>query len=460
MILENIDKTVLEKRMMNPRISSPMISLSLALAIICLASVGFAQTKKADAKPVTSLTKAALAKLKKENESLEAKHKLILAKQKLELAASKAEIQKLTVQKELTEKRLEKQEASERAQMAKTKLRLEKEKLIFEESLNKLKREHETQKAKNDLTSEKQRVQKLDHEKQKNKSALKELEMKNRHLVLKLQLAELSNKAKKYEQSLSIRKKKESWLSQSNQEPIRKQKPFSKGTLVISDRRIPLNGPIFWGAANRITERLHYFNNKSTKEPIFLVIDYCPGGSVMEGYRIVKAIEASKAPVHVVVKSFAASMAAVITTLADESYAYPNAIILHHEMSTRSYGNMTNLKEQLASAREWEKRLMGPVSKKLGISIEEFRKGMYKSNSEGDWEEFADKAKKLGWVKHLVNEIQETGIVKNPDAVKRRSSGRSVVEEKRDAKGNRYMELPRLRPFDMYAIFNPDNYYR
>ncbi len=441
--------------MINSKMLTHMLSYFLGLAIILSASVGSAESKTKD-----NVNTAELAKLKKENETLEAKYKLMLAKQKFELATSQAEIKKLSVQKSLADKRLEKQNAGARADLAKERLRLEKEKLVFEESLRKLKQEHATQKAKNDLTAEKQRVQKLHNAGEKNKTELKELAMKNRQLELKLQIAELSNRAKKYEQSIAIRTKRESWQSQATREPLRTKKPFSNGTLVISDRRIPLNGPIFWGAAKRITERLHYFNNKSADEPIFLVIDYCPGGSVMEGYRIVKALQASKAPVHVVVKSFAASMAAVITTLADESYAYPNAIILHHEMSTRNSGNMTNLKEQLASAREWEKRLMGPVSKKLGLSIEQFRKKMYDNNSEGDWDEFADNAKKLGWVKHLVTEIQETGIIKNPDLSSARSTHFGSLEEKRDNKGNRFVELPRLRPFDMYAIFDPDNYYR
>lgn len=448
--------------MIRPKLLAQIISLTIAIVFMCIPVVGRSETKKSKtSKSENILAAETLAKLKKENESLKVKYKHLQAKQELDLAVSKGEIEKLSVQKDLLEKRFESQHASERTQMAKTRLRLEKEKLVFEESLSKLKQEYEKQKAKNNVAAENLRVQELHNKREKSKTEVKAIQMKNRELVLKLQNAELSSKAKKYEQSIAIRKKRESWHSQAMRKPVRKRKPFSKGTLVISDRRIPLNGPIFWGVAQEITERLSYFNNKSTEDPIFLVIDYCPGGSVMEGYRIVKAIEASKAPVHVVVKSFAASMAAVITTLADESYAYPNAIILHHEMSTRHSGNMTNLKEKLESAKEWERRLMGPVSKKLGLSIKEFRKKMYQKNSEGDWEEFADKAKKLGWVKHLVYEIQETGIIKNPDLVKTKSSKFGyIAEEKRDDKGNRYMELPRLRPFDMYAIYNPDGYYR
>lgn len=181
----------------------------------------------------------------------------------------------------------------------------------------------------------------------------------------------------------------------------------------------------------------------------------------MEGYRIVKAIESSKAPIHVVVKSFAASMAAVIATLADSSYAYPNAVILHHEMSTLTWGNMTQLKEQLEIAKKWEKRLHSPVAKKIGLSPEAFRKKMYENNSDGDWQEFGDDAQKLKWVAKVVDEIRETGIIRDPDAQKDdKKTGFFGLTEKFDEQGRPYVQLPRLDPFDMYYIHNPDKYYR
>ena len=143
-------------------------------------------------------------------------------------------------------------------------------------------------------------------------------------------------------------------------------------------------------------------------------IDTNPGGLVMEGFRIVTAMQNSKAPVHVVVKSYAASMAAVITTLAEESYAYPNAIILHHQMSSGMRGNLTQQKEQLEEGFEWAKRLADPVAKKMGVSYDEFTELMYKNNSDGDWAEFANDAVKLKWVGQIVNEIREEGIVERP----------------------------------------------
>ena len=135
------------------------------------------------------------------------------------------------------------------------------------------------------------------------------------------------------------------------------KEPFKNGELTISDRRIPLNGVITMDTADRITERINYFNNQNREFPIFIVIDESPGGSVAAGYKILRTMKGSQAPVYVVVKSFAASMAAGITTLAARSYAYPNAIILHHQLSAGAGGNLTEHKERVKELEEWWKRL-------------------------------------------------------------------------------------------------------
>ena len=179
----------------------------------------------------------------------------------------------------------------------------------------------------------------------------------------------------------------------------------------------------------------------------------------MEGYRIVKAIQSSAAPVHVVVKSFAASMAAVIATVAPKSYAYPNAIILHHQISSMMGGNVTQQKEHLAIIQEWSRRLHEPVAKKMGMSMEELVKRMYAANSDGDWQEFGDQALKVKWVDHLVDEVRETGRVKNPDLYEYARYPKLLGEQK-DPEGRPYVQLPRLEPFDVYFIHNPDGYYR
>lgn len=249
--------------------------------------------------------------------------------------------------------------------------------------------------------------------------------------------------------------------------PVYLKNPLREdGTLVISDRRIPLNGMITPSTADFVTSRIQYWNNKDREMPIFIVIDASPGGSVMAGYRILKAMESSDAPVHVVVKSFAASMAAGITTLATESYAYPNAVILHHQISSMTFGqlNLTQQRELHEESQRWWERLGTPVAQKMGIPTEEFIKQMYAKSSSGDWSEFATEAQKLKWVNHIVQGIDETSVIKDPDAASSAPAPAAprpaALVEEIDSNGKPFAWLPRLEPKDVYFLYNPDGYYR
>lgn len=235
------------------------------------------------------------------------------------------------------------------------------------------------------------------------------------------------------------------------------------GTLVVSDRRIPLNGLITTTTADFITSRIQYWNNKDRELPIFIVIDACPGGSVMAGYRILKAMESSDAPIHVVVKSFAASMAAAITTLAKESYAYPNAVILHHQISSvvMAQLNLTQQREFHEESQRWWARFGTPIASKMGITPDDFIKKMYAQSSSGDWSEFGEQAKDLKWVNHIVNGIDETSFTKDPDSVEStKVAKQAAYTEEVDASGKPFVWLPRLNPKDVYFLYNSDDYYR
>lgn len=407
-------------------------------------------------KTKTSELEAELARTSAEN-------RLAEEKRKLEISRLETEYQKLASQNKLSAEQAKALTAAQGDELSKLTL----ENRLTEEKNKKLMSELAlriaTLKAENDLNAEQQRSGLLADTKEKNAIdlELKRLDLEERKL--KIEKMALDARMSKLNSDLDLRAKKAEWKKESNTEPVYTDRPFLGRKLVISDRRIALNGPIVRGVADYVTERIHYHNNIST-QPIFIVIDASPGGSVMEGYRIVKAIQASKAPISVVVRSYAASMAAIITTLADRSYVYPNAIILHHQMSSFVWGNMTQMKEQLDLAREWEKRFFIPLSKKMGLEPEALRKKMYEKNSDGDWEEFGDKAVEYKWAGSVVDEIEETGIVKDPDE---KTAARAIsrmpgfeLEERTDEKGQRYVSLPRLDPFDFYFIYNPDRYYR
>ena len=282
---------------------------------------------------------------------------------------------------------------------------------------------------------------------------------------LKIKQTEWSSKSAELEAQITALETQKKRDAYANAKPVYLDNPLkADGTLVISDRRISMNGAVTMTTAEHVTTRINYYNNNDNTKPIFIVIDASPGGSVMAGYRILKAMEGSTAPVYVVVKSFAASMAATICTLAEKSYAYPNAVILHHQISSTimfANLNLTEQKEFYEESQQWWKRLATPIANKMGITTEELIKKMYAKTTSGDWTEFGTEAQKLKWVDHIVERIHETSLLKNPDAKKPVAAKAYYgLTEVTDEKGKPCVYLPRLTPKDCYFLYNRDGYYR
>lgn len=336
-----------------------------------------------------------------------------------------------------------------------TKLKMEKELLTEKLALAAVKRQAEQEEANAKAEAEQAQLSR-DAALAKARAEFLTNELKSVQSESGIEITKLQNQISKIE----IEDKRRAY---ADAQPVYLENPLKEdGTLVISDRRIALNGPISMATADHITDRIDFYNNSDRKLPIFIVIDQSPGGSVMAGYRILKAMESSDAPVHVVVKSFAASMAAGITTLAKESYAYPNAIILHHQISSTLFGqlNLTEQAEIVKESQRWWTRLATPVADKMGITTDEFIKQMYDHSSSGDWSEFGEDAQKLKWVNHIVQGIEETSLTTNPDLANAKQTPKAQVNEEIDANGKPFTYLPRLTPKDVYFIYNPDSYYR
>lgn len=375
-----------------------------------------------------------------------------------EVDAAKAEQERLANENKLEAERLTKETNAMRAEI--TRLKMERELLTEKQALETARRQAALKDELAKVEAEKERIA---QEGELSKARAEKLgnDLKVVQTESALEINRLQNEIAGFETS----KKRGEY---ADSKPVYLEKPLKDdGMLVISDRRIPLNGPITTATADFITNRIHYWNNKDRKMPIFIVIDASPGGSVMAGYRILKAMESSDAPVHVVVKSFAASMAAGITTLAVESYAYPNAVILHHQISSMMMGqlNLTQQKELHEESQRWWARLGNPIAQKMGISADEMIQRMYARSTSGDWSEFGEDAQKLKWVNHIVRGIDETSFTEDPDKVTPTTSAPTPIRtaaltEEIDPNGKPYVWLPRLDPKDVYFLYNPDSYYR
>lgn len=224
------------------------------------------------------------------------------------------------------------------------------------------------------------------------------LKYKNDQVQLEIALAEATKKRAAYVDTL----------------PVYLKQPLSKdGVLTISDRCIPLNGPITASVAQHVSDQIQYYNNCSTEFPIFLMVD-SRGGCIQSGLHILDAMHGSQAPVHVVVQRQAGSMAAILAALAVKSYAYPNARFMHHQMAYLQVGKIREHEERIELIRELEGRLYKRLAKKMGISIKTLNKKYYEKSVSGDWYEFAHEACKFKWVDHVVATIRETGIRQKP----------------------------------------------
>ena len=374
----------------------------------------------------------ALKAKRSEQETLAADNKLEAERLTHTTNALRAEISRIKLERELLTEKLALDSAKQKAafQLEIASMESEKLKLTQESELTRIR----TEKLTNDL-----------------KSLQTEAALEITRLQNDIARIETSEKRAKFADSKPVFLK----------EPLK-----DNGIVVISDRRIPLNGLITASTADFVTSRIQYWNNKDRELPIFIVIDSSPGGSVMAGYRILKSMESSDAPIHVVVKSFAASMAAAITTLAEESYAYPNAVLLHHQISSMVMGqlNLTQQREFHEESQRWWIRLGTPIANKMGVTTDELVKKMYARSSSGDWSEFAEQAKDLKWVNHIVQGIDETSVTKDPDSTEptrpATSTTTATLQEEVDSNGKPFAWLPRLDPKDVYFLYNPDGYYR
>lgn len=405
--------------------------------------------------PAAPATKSDTADLTRQRDRLQLENSLHDESLRRELATAQAALARLKSEAELLKGRSDRQLAERRVAVDAAKVELEA--INSRVALETARKQAEMQVQLIELRAARDRAEV--------EAELASAQFTKRVSTFKAAEVEWNAKTVELRAKLAQREKEEEADAYAEQRPVYLKDPLTAdGELVLSDRRIALNGLITMTTADFVSARIDYYNNKNKEWPIFIVIDDSPGGSVMAGYKILKSMQSSTAPVYVVVKSFAASMAAAIATLSQRSFAYPNAVILHHQISNGMIGNLTEQREGVKTLEQWWQRLAAPIAEKMGVSTEEFVQQMYAHTKSGDWKEFADEAVKLKWIDTVVGRCRETVWRKNPDTDAAGTAEVAATEragaQKTDAKGRAYMVLPRVNPVDCYYLHNPDGYYR
>ena len=388
--------------------------------------------------------------------------------EKADIRAKKKELLKLELENSLIRLRLEHELANLRAEIEK--LRTEREMFSLKWDIEQEKNKKENQRAVEFLNQQRDKIiAELSLSQAQFSKTLEDFNKQYAHVQNELSLARAHVDHLRLEVDTKKAQQERSGYAEGGasylDEPLQKD-----GKLIISDRKINLTGVISPWKANYIVDQISYFNNKDTQKPIFLVIDNSPGGSAYSGFQILQAMKNSQAPVHVVVQSYAASMAALITTLAKKSYIYPNAVILHHLPWTSVwYCNVREMKEVLDWMQQIWARFGGEVAKKMGIRLEELDKKFYEKSVSGNWEEFGDNATKIKWADHVITHMYDTGLRQQVDSrdytwyryyQEYYDQGLPLGENGKINSSQGKIWLPPLAANDFYYLYNPNNVYQ
>ena len=202
--------------------------------------------------------------------------------------------------------------------------------------------------------------------------------------------------------------------------------PLTKdGDLILSDRQIKF-GLVVDEEEGRNAERLIDFYNNDPEHkgyPIFLIFENgCYGGLCNVMQSLINKMLRSESPVFVVVKKFAYSAAAVITTCAINSFIYKEADMMHHQTQTIFHNkqvNPTKLKEHSDLMKYYSRIYSDKMCSKLGVTLEEFVKKMYKNSCDGEgWFLMGEAAKKEKWVNNVIKSCRDTSIISKKEKKK------------------------------------------
>jgi len=169
---------------------------------------------------------------------------------------------------------------------------------------------------------------------------------------------------------------------------------YNKLVELNSRNLVTIRGPI---QSDTVTDFIHKTSNIDSDE-IFIYIS-SPGGSVMEGLKIVdviKSLEKSGLKINCI-SDFSASMAFIILQSCPNRMATYSSILMQHQMSLGLKGNIENINTYLEFIRDIDDNLDKLQSEKIGISKEEF-----KNKIVNDWWINGPSAKEKSVVDELV----------------------------------------------------------
>lgn len=143
---------------------------------------------------------------------------------------------------------------------------------------------------------------------------------------------------------------------------------LKRGTVVLLATQVSTK------SANDVIESIREANSKSPGKPIFLLLD-SPGGSVIDGARIISAMQASKSPVYTVCLQICASMAAMILEYGKERYAVDRSIIMFHPASVTGLvaGELDKVVSRFSFLQRYVDKMDHYTAQRAGLTYDAFK---------------------------------------------------------------------------------------
>jgi ATP-dependent Clp protease, protease subunit len=171
------------------------------------------------------------------------------------------------------------------------------------------------------------------------------------------------------------------------------------GRSLIKARTILISDPVDHKLTASITAQLLFLDHENAEEPIKIFIN-SPGGSVFDGYAIYDMIRFVRPRVKIISTGLSASAATVIMLAAEKEdrLAFPNARIMIHQPSIRSYGVAEDVKRTAEQVIKTRRLINELYARETGQPVEKVEE-----DTDRDYWMSAQEAVDYGLVTRIIN---------------------------------------------------------
>lgn len=156
---------------------------------------------------------------------------------------------------------------------------------------------------------------------------------------------------------------------------VKPNKKTIKQLEVDATRAVFIVGPIM--DMNAVVAQIYALDRANSSARISIVLD-SPGGSILEGAKVISAIEGVRAPVDTICTELCASMAAMIHSYGAQRYITDHSLLMYHDWAGGFQGDGSHIGSLYAAVARFVKRMNAHISERSGIPLEKLEIGELK----------------------------------------------------------------------------------